>query len=508
MTDLQKKLESTEKVAEKIYLAWQVRELDRIAIEDFNIPGFTLMQRAGVAAFNFICQSWPQVEKILAFAGVGNNGGDGYVIAKLALDAGMQVELVQVGEHSNLHSDAKLAFEEYVHAGGICSVFNRQQLPQCSATNCILVDALLGTGLTRQVQGDFADAIAFINQQAAPVLSVDIPSGLDANNGIPLGQAVVADATATFVGMKLGLLTTNGPRYSGKIVFDHLQIPTEVYKTMSPTCQKIQLNDLHNLLGRRNADAHKGDFGHVLIIGGNYGLAGSVMLAAEAAARTGAGLVSVATHAEHANTVFTSCREVMVHGVSQVKDLDALLACATVIAIGPGLGQDQWARNLFSRLLEFNLPMVVDADALNLLAKDAMQKHTWVLTPHPGEAARLLNESTKYIQAERLSAVHKLQQQYGGVCVLKGSGTLITDGEKNSICTAGNPGMATGGMGDVLSGIIAALLAQGLSLYDASRLGVQLHAQCADIAAQDGERGMIASDLFSPLRRLVNGKID
>ena len=506
MTELQIKPE--EQIAARIYLAEQVRELDRIAIEEFNIPGFTLMQRAGMAAFDFICQHWPQIENFIIFAGLGNNGGDGYVIAKLALEAGLQVEVVQLGEQSKLQGDAKRAHDEYVQVGGLCSAFNREQLPLLDAAKSIVVDALLGTGLTRQVQGDYADAITFINQQTAPVLSVDIPSGLDANHGMPLGKAVVANVTVTFVGMKLGLLTATGPVYSGKIVFDHLGIPTEVYSSMSAACQKIQLTELHNMLGRRKADAHKGDFGHVLIIGGNYGMAGSVMLAAQAAARTGSGLISVATRKEHASTTFTLCREVMVHAVSQAKDLDTLLKRATVIVIGPGLGQDQWARNLFSRLLQFDLPMVVDADALNLLAKDPMQKQTWVLTPHPGEAARLLNATTKNIQAERLPSAQMLQQQYGGVCVLKGSGTLITDGEHNAICTAGNPGMASGGMGDVLSGIIAALLAQGLSLYDASRFAVQLHAQSADIAAQDGERGMIASDLFLPLRSLVNKKIN
>jgi len=307
--------------------------------------------------------------------------------------------------------------------------------------------------------------------------------------------------------MKLGLLTAMGPKYSGNIVFDHLQIPSEVYKSMPPTCQTVQLSELHNLLGKRKTDAHKGDFGHVLIIGGNKGMAGSVMLAAEAAARTGSGLVSVATRDGHASNVSTSCREVMVHGVTQAKDLETLIKSATVVVIGPGLGQDQWARDLFSRLLQFDLPMVIDADALNLLAKDAVQKQSWVLTPHPGEAARLLNSTTKNIQAERLPSAHKVQQEYGGVCVLKGSGTLITDGGQNAICTAGNPGMASGGMGDVLTGIIAGLLAQKLNLYDAARLGVQVHAQSADLAAQDGERGMIASDLFSPLRKLVNEKI-
>ena len=195
----------------------------------------------------------------------------------------------------------------------------------------------------------------------------------------------------------------------------------------------------------------------------------------------------------------------MVHGVSNARELEVLLAQATVVAIGPGLGQDVWAKNLFARILEFNLPLVVDADALNLLAQELMQKDSWVLTPHPGEAARLLNISTKEIQHNRIESVKTLQQKFKGVCVLKGSGTLVRDDEHTAVCTAGNPGMATGGMGDVLTGIIAALIAQGLNIYDAARFAVQLHAQSADIVAQEGMRGMLASDLFKPLRKLVNG---
>jgi len=346
------------------------------------------------------------------------------------------------------------------------------------------------------------------NQHGVHVLSVDMPSGLDANTGCPLGVTIKAEITVTFVGKKLGLLTAAGREYSGRIVFNHLQIPNEVYQSMSATCHSIDLSELQALLGERHVDAHKGNFGHVLCIGGSVGMAGSVMLAAEAAARTGSGLVSVATLSQHAAAAVQSCREVMVHGVDSVKDLEPLLKQASVIAIGPGLGQDAWASSLFSRVLEFDLPMVVDADALNLLASEPMQKSSWVLTPHPGEAARLLKCSTKDIQQERLQSVEEIQKQFSGVVVLKGSGTLVTGGitseNDTSICTAGNPGMATGGMGDVLTGIIAGLIAQGLNSYDAARYGVQLHAQSADLAAQDGMRGMLASDLFAPLRQLVN----
>ena len=483
-----------------IYITNQVRELDRIAIEEFKVPGFTLMQRAGEAGFELIQQNWPEAQRIIVLAGAGNNGGDGYVVANLAQSANLQVEVIQVGNHSKLGGDAKQAHDLYVENGGKYLAFEGQLLPDCD----LIVDALLGTGLTRQVRNEFAVIIHLINEHLAPVLSVDVPSGLDADRGIPLGIAVIANATATFVGMKLGLLTAAGRKYSGNIHFNNLQIPKEVYQSMPSTCHSINLTELHSRLGERAADAHKGDFGHALIIGGNEGMAGSVMLAAQAAARTGCGLVSVATIMQHAGMATNSCREIMVHGVRDAHDLSPLLKRATVVALGPGLGQNQWAKNLFARILEFDLPLVVDADALNLLAKEPLQKHSWILTPHPGEAARLLKTTTGEVQQQRLESTQALQKKYGGICVLKGSGTLVASQDQVSICTAGNPGMASGGMGDVLTGIIAGLIAQKLNFYDAARFGVQLHAQSADIAAQDGMRGMLASDLFAPLRELVN----
>jgi NAD(P)H-hydrate epimerase len=499
-------------VQNQIYLSDQVRELDRIAIEEFNIPGFTLMQRAAQAAFSELQQSWSHANHAIVLAGAGNNGGDGYLIAALALAENIKVKVIQFGDHSTLTGDAKKAHDFYIESGGLCVTFDKDEFIECD----VIVDALLGTGLKRPVTGDYAAAIELVNdlasnmssRNAAHVLSVDIPSGLDANSGCPLGIAIKADVTVTFVGMKLGLFTAAGREYSGRIVFNHLKIPKEVYQSMSATCHSIQLSDLHSVLGKRHADAHKGSFGHVLCIGGNTGMAGSVMLAAEAAARTGSGLVSVATLSKHATAAVQSCREIMVHGVDSVKELNPLLTQASVIVIGPGLGQDAWAKELLSRVLEFDLPMVVDADALNLIASEPMQKNAWVLTPHPGEAARLLKSSTKEIQQDRLQSVQNLQKQYGGVAVLKGSGTLVTGGitseNSTSICTAGNPGMATGGMGDMLTGIIAGLLAQGLNGYDAARFGVQLHAQSADVAAENGMRGMLASDLFVPLKKLIN----
>lgn len=250
--------------------------------------------------------------------------------------------------------------------------------------------------------------------------------------------------------------------------------------------------------------SHKGDYGHVLVVGGDHGMVGAVRLAGEAAARTGSGLVSIATRAAHAAVIAAVRPELMCHGVECARDLRVLLQRASVIAIGPGLGQSAWAHDMLAAVLQMRLPRVVDADALNLLAQEPMQCDHWVLTPHPGEAARLLGMTTKQVQADRLQAAQALQQRYGGVCVLKGAGTLVCTSESVAICEAGNPGMASGGMGDVLTGVIAGLLAQGLSLVDAACAGVYIHAKAGDRAAQEGERGLLASDVMPHLRKLVN----
>lgn len=259
-------------------------------------------------------------------------------------------------------------------------------------------------------------------------------------------------------------------------------------------------------LPKRQRDANKSDFGHVLVIGGDHGMGGAVRMAAEAALRVGAGLVTVATRPEHINIVSAVRPEIMCHQVQNAQDLAPLLVRATFIIIGPGLGKSEWAQELLNYVLPAKQPKLLDADALNLLAERPEKHHDWILTPHPGEAGRLLNETTENVQADRVQAVKSLQRQYGGVVVLKGAGTLIkAQNDEIAICEAGNPGMASGGMGDVLSGVIGGLAAQGLSLENAAKAGVFIHAQAADaVAAEGGERGLLATDLLMQLRRLVN----
>lgn len=494
-----------------LYRADQVRDLDRAAIERHNLPGSILMERAGAAAFLAMREAWPKARRIAVFCGVGNNGGDGFVLARQAHQDGLEVSVFQVGDPAQIAGDAFAALQRLQGAGIEPSPWSASTTDSQLAQADIVVDALLGTGLKRPVEGVWRDAIEVVNGANGSVLALDVPSGLDADSGQVAGVAVQADLTVSFVGLKRGMLTAAGPQHCGHIAFDDLKVPADVYADHPPVATRIDLSALQHLLVPRRRDAHKGDFGHVLVIGGDYGMGGAARMAAEAALRVGAGLVSVATRGAHAAQLSTARPEIMSHGVEAAAALRHPLERATVIAVGPGLGQGAWARELLGRALEYTSPLVVDADALSLLAEEPVRNDRWVLTPHPGEAARLLGCTPAAVQADRFAAAASIAESYGGVCVLKGAGTVVygeptgeTQEPPVAVCTGGNPGMASGGMGDVLTGVIAGLLAQGLGPTEAARLGVCLHAAAGDAAAKLGERGLLAGDLMSGIRRLAN----
>jgi hydroxyethylthiazole kinase-like uncharacterized protein yjeF len=486
----------------ELYRAAQVRELDRLAIEEHAVPGYTLMSRAGAAAFALLRERWPQATRLAVVCGGGNNGGDGYLVARLAHQAGLTVSALWLSDPEKLKGDARRAYQEARQSGVPIQPFAVSSL----ATAEVIVDAILGTGLEREVSGAWREAIAAINGHAGGVLAIDIPSGLHADTGAVLGAAVRADITVTFIGLKQGLFTGEGPSYCGVLRFDNLDVPADIYATVHPACRRYAGEDLPQLLAPRPRSAHKGYYGHVLVVGGDLGMAGAARMAAEAAARCGAGLVSVATRAAHAGQQAAARPELMFRGVETPSELEPLLERATVIALGPGLGRTSWSQDMLRAVLATpDYPLVVDADALNLLAAEPAVRQDWVLTPHPGEAARLLRMSTAQVQADRFAAVSELALRFGGVCVLKGAGTLIAErGQGLALCSCGNPGMASGGMGDVLTGLIAGLLAQGLPLWQAARAGVYVHARAADLAAGGGERGLLALDLMPKLRELVN----
>jgi NAD(P)H-hydrate epimerase len=408
---------------------------------------------------------------------------------------------MQVGAVERISGDAGVMRKKLTAAGVEIGQLSASALAQCD----VIVDALLGTGLKGEVTGEWLQAISAINACGRPVLAIDIPSGLHADTGRALGAAVRADATITFIGLKQGLFTGFGPDHAGHVAFDALAVPAGVYRGVPSSATRLSAEFVRQMLPARARSAHKGDFGHALIVGGDHGMGGAARMAAESAARVGAGLVSVATRASHVVALNAGRPELMCSGVASEQELRPLVERANVIGIGPGLGQSDWSRKMLAVALESKRPLVIDADGLNLLAQAPAQRDDWVLTPHPGEAARMIGQRVIDVQNDRFAAARELQQRFGGVVVLKGAGTLIaTPDLAIALCNAGNPGMASGGMGDVLTGVIAGFIAQGFSLKDAASLGVQVHATAGDRAARDGERGLLAGDVMAQLRGVVN----
>lgn len=486
---------------ENLYTAAQLHELDRRAVERAGIPAEDLMRRAGEAAWHISTVQWPDAKHLLVLCGAGNNAGDGYVFAFRALEQNREVTLLTLGDPARLPPAAAAMRKRYLDAGGGEGRFNGR-LPSAD----LIVDALLGIGLDRPLQAEWLKAVQAVNASAVPVLSMDIPTGLNADTGAEMGAAVRAAVTVCFIGLKAGLFTGAGPECTGLLRFEDLRVPTAVLAGVRPRALRLRSAGMReHALARRPRHAHKNDFGHLLLVGGDQGMGGAVRLAAEAALRCGAGLVTVATRQDHVAGFLAGLPEAMVQGVEHAQDLAPLLARASVIAIGPGLGRGEWGRALLKQVLSSHHPLVVDADALNLLAEAAHKHGRWILTPHPGEAGRLLGTDTTTVQADRYACVERIAERFDAVAVLKGAGSLIAaPGEVTAVCTAGNPGMAAPGMGDVLTGVIAALVAQGLPRVTAARLGVYIHATAGDLAARQGERGILARDLMDPLRHLVN----
>jgi NAD(P)H-hydrate epimerase len=487
------------KLPEALYSAAQMRELDRRAIEAHRIPALTLMTRAGTSAWKLLARHWPKARHIVVLAGSGNNAGDSYVLAAQAQRAKRQVLVVNVGGVRKLSGAAATVRKRYLAAKGKEQKFDGS-LPDRAD---VIVDALFGIGLDRPLRDYWAEAVRLMNASGKPVLALDMPSGLHADTGAVLGSAVRATATLSFIGLKAGLFTGEGPSYAGEVELDGLGVPAKAYAGLPPAARLI--GDAETHMPRRARGAHKGDFGHVLVIGGDHGTGGAVRLTAEAVLRSGAGLVSVVTRPAHVSALLAGLPEAMVLGTDDPADITALLARATVIAIGPGLGQSDWGRILLARALDTPLPVVVDADALNLVAAHPLTRGQWILTPHPGEAARLLQQSVAEVQQDRYLAAQRIAEKFRAVVVLKGAGSIVVaENETPAVCRHGNPGMAAPGMGDALTGVIAALVAQGLPLAEAARAGTQLHAHAGDCAAQAGERGLVARDLIAALRGLVN----
>lgn len=481
-----------------IYSVATVREIDRTAIEELGISGYTLMTRAGVAAVRAARERFPDAKRWQVLCGAGNNAGDGYVLARLAALDGIVVSVIALVDPDTLGGDAATAYGDFAADGGVVMPW----AGELDVDAELLIDGMLGSGLMRDVEGDFAAGVLAINEHPAPVLALDMPTGLHGDTGAVLGCAVLADVTVTFVGLKTGLFLDQGPNCCGDLVFAGLDIPEAATAASDIAFRRIDDEVVGQNLPRRRRTAHKGDFGHVLVVGGAAGMPGAIRLCGEAALRSGAGRVSIATDPGHAAVIVANRPELMCHAVSAADDLRQLVDNADVIAVGPGLGRSPWADQLMAVLADDERPSVWDADALNWLAESPGKSENRVITPHPGEAGVLLGLSAADVQADRTAALKGLRERYGGVVVLKGAGTLVSGAPW--LCTSGNPGMAAPGMGDVLTGIVAAFLAQGLSPEQAAATAAEIHARAGDNAAAAGERGLLASDLLCELRGLIN----
>ena len=489
----------------------QARALDLRAVDQFGVSGFELMRRAGEAAARRILERYPMAQRICILVCPGNNGGDGYVVATALARARRRICVLALQGKTPEDGDAGQAHQRWSADGGGVQTLSTP-LPEAD----LYVDALFGIGLTRPLDGDAAATVEALNACATPVLALDVPSGLNADSGAVTGPVVQADATVTFIVDKCGLHTGHAPAVTGPVVVEDLALPEALLRTEQPLARLLHSADLSDWLAKRPRDSHKGHFGHVLVIGGDEGYGGAARLAAEAAARSGAGLVSVLTRPTHVAPIMAARPELMVRGTDFPERAQALVDAADVIALGPGLGKGDWSKRCMELALAGGKPLVVDADALNLLAAGPRALVSGsVLTPHPAEAGRLLGVSTAEIQCDRYAAAQAMAKAYNAVSVLKGAGSLIArppgasqsdDGPHPDIavCPYGNPGLATGGSGDVLAGVCAALLAQGLAAYTAARAAVLAHALAGDLAAADGERGMLAGDLLPKLRRVLN----
>jgi len=499
-----------ESLPQSAYSATQVLENELIVANKLGINLYELMERAGRAVFEHITRHFPEVDRICVLCGKGNNGGDGFVIARLAQQQGWQVTVVTFCETSAIKGDALTAFEKLLEHNVSIVTATEAPLPddfiEQLQVECV-VDCLFGIGFKGELGGNYANCASQVYQLEIPVISVDVPSGLNATTGAPSKACIKATHTVTFITPKQGLVTGNALHYTGKIFLADLGVG-QLFQTITNSNVHIESEKTITRHHKRHVNSHKGTVGLVLAVGGNIGMPGAIRLCGEAALRSGAGLVAVHCHRDNRDIIASGRPELMFSGVGSDDVIkEELLDRASVLVCGPGLGRDKWGEELFKRVLNQDKPLVMDADALHFLSvlQEIQPRSDWVLTPHAGEAAKLLGVSISDIENDRYQAVKNIAVKYGGLCVLKGAGSLISDGSNVWVNTSGNPGMASGGMGDVLSGTIAALMVQMPNLCEAIRLAVYVHGKAADrVAARHGQVGILASDLFPDIQDLLN----
>ncbi|MDO8684139.1 MAG: NAD(P)H-hydrate dehydratase [Armatimonadota bacterium] len=503
----------------KIVTAAQMRELDRRATEEYGVPSLLLMENAGIRTFAAVSRILEGVEgkSILVVSGKGNNGGDGFVIARHLQEAGANVTVALACDPEEVKGDARANLETVFRMGiPSLQIKDVSDIQRHLASCDLIVDALFGAGVKGEITGLPAAIIDAINVSGKTVISVDLPSGLNADTGEISGHCIIADETVTFALPKIGLVTYPGAKYVGRLTVGDIGIPSQLLDDPSLKIELLTDEIIRGLLPDREPDAHKGTFGHLLVLAGSVGMTGAACLASEAGARVGAGLVTLGcawglndifevklTEAMTVPLAETEARSLAPDAVGAVT---ALAKKCTAVAIGPGLGRhpdtDRFVQSVLPRL---ELPVVIDADALNALAgaKEifVQLRAPAVITPHPGEMSRLLGTSSAEVQSDRLKVALDAAAKFGVVVVLKGARTVIASPDGRAfINPTGNAGMASGGMGDVLTGAIGGFLAQGLSPLDAAICGVYLHGLAGDLVADElGVAGLLASDLLLKL---------
>ena len=504
-----------------VVTAAEMREMDRLTIHKYGVPSLTLMERAGHGIAQAILERFSRHAKksVLVVAGKGNNGGDGFVVARLLKKKRIPCEVALLARQDELSPDAAHNLEAFLKLNGKVSemtVDDVNSLRERARKSGLVVDAILGTGIKSEVRGLYADAITAINACGVPVVAVDIPSGVHTDTGVPLGVAIQSEMTVALGFAKHGEVIYPGIGYVGELIIADIGIAAEAIAEVNPDTELLDHETVRRLVPRRAPDTHKGTYGHVLVIAGSRGKTGAAILASRAAMRSGAGLTTLAAPRSLNNIFASSLIEVMTEPlrdnaaeeVEPLRDDDwrRLLERKDVLLFGPGIGVTPATQNNLHWLLRnLAVPWVIDADGLNNLALEIdrlkQAKTAPVLTPHPGEMARLTGKSTAEVNRDRVEIARSFASEHRCHVILKGARTVIaTASGKVFINPTGNPGMASGGMGDALAGILAALLAQGLAPEDAMKLGVYLHGFVGDrTAASKGGIGLIASDIIEGL---------
>jgi len=493
-------------LSKKIFSTQKISSIERSAVAGKIGNDLSFMKKAARFSWHEIRKKYPNTKKWLILCGIGNNAGDGMALASIALKNNFDVKIYYffpektfTGCAAVVHNELKclapqntLEIIDYLDEG----ILNDSDL---------IIDAIFGIGINRPIDNSKIPKINLINNQDAAIVSLDIPSGVHPDSGQIMGAAIRASMTITFISHKLCFYFGEGKDLSGDIKCSHLNISQKYFSGLTEDMRIINKSYTQKKLLKRKSDTHKGDYGHVLIVGGGPGMHGAALLSGESSLRGGAGKVTIFMHESHRSLINKARPELMFIFSNEGINIQSILSKVDVVAIGPGLGLDHWARSVFKYVNLSNKPLVVDADALNILSEKNLKREDWVLTPHPGEAATLMGKSPLEIQENRFLYHKKLIDSYGGTIVLKGYNTLI--GNKDyvtNICTQGNPGMASAGMGDVLTGLIAAMISQGMDHFEAASVGVEVHARAGDLAARGGERGLIAGDVINEIRGCVN----